>query len=191
MRRMTFRWGWAVVLLSMATLACTCGLVSGLTQAGEGLQTVQAIGTELATSGALETIQAVVTEGGLEQTAEALATEAEGGGFAETAEAIATQSAGGGGITFGDVPADVPVMEDPQGLFGTESTVSYSTSVEYNTVLEFYKKEMPANGWAEDTSQTSVETTGAAVLYYVKDGRTATVTISLSAGQTFVQILIQ
>ena len=175
MRRTTFRWGWAVVLLSMATLACTCGLISGLTEAGEGLQTVQAIGTELATTGALETIQAVVTEGGLEQ----------------TAEALATQSAGGGGFTFGDVPPDVPVMEDPQGLFGSESTVSYSTSLEYNTVLEFYKKEMLANGWTEDTSQISVETTDAAVLYYVKDGRAATVTLSSSAGQTFVQVLIQ
>jgi hypothetical protein len=175
----------------MAMLACTCGLVPGLTQAGEALQTAQALGTELATTGALETVQAVVTEGGLEQTAEALATEVESGGFAETAEAIATQSAGGGGVTFGDVPADVPVMEDPQGLFGSESAVSYSTSAEYNTVLEFYKKEMPANGWTEDTSQTSVEATGAAVLYYVKDGRKATVTISLAASQTFVQILIQ
>lgn len=189
MRRTTFRWGWAVVLLSMATLACTCGLISGLTEAGEGLQTVQAIGTELATTGALETVQAVVTEGGLEQTAEAFATQAESGGFAETAEAIATQSAGG--VTFGDVPADVPVLEDPKDLFGMESIVSYSTSLEYNAVLEFYKKEMPANGWTEDTSQTSVETTDAAVLYYVKDGRTATVTLSTSAGQTFVQVLIQ
>lgn len=191
MRRTTFRWGWAVVLLSMATLACTCGLVSGLTQAGDALQTAQALGTELATSGALETVQAVVTEGGLEQTAEAFATEVESGGFAETAEAIATQSAGGGGVTFGDVPADVPVLEDPKDLFGMESIVSYSTSLEYNAVLEFYKKEMPANGWTVDTSQTSVETTDAAVLYYVKDGRAATVTLSTSAGQTFVQVLIQ
>ncbi len=191
MRRSTFRLGWVVVLLSMATLACTCGLVSGLTEAGEGLQTVQAVGTELATSGALETIQAVATQGGFEQTAEALATQAESGGFAETAEAIATQSAGGGGVTFGDVPPDVPVVEDTQNLFGSESTVSYFTSLDYNTVLEFYKKEMPANGWNEDTSQTSVETADAAVLYYVKDNRAATVTISFADGQTVVQVLIQ
>ncbi|MBI3241068.1 MAG: hypothetical protein HYZ49_02090 [Chloroflexi bacterium] len=172
MKRNTFRIGWVVALLSIATLACTCGLISGLTQAGEGLQTVQAAATELATSGALETVQA-------------LATEAENGGFQKTAEALSTQASGGG------APDDIPVLENTQGFFGSADVVSYLTSDEYNSVLEFYKTEMAANGWAEDGTQTSVETTDAAVLYYTKDDRKTIVTISAAAGQTSVQVLIQ
>jgi len=165
----------------MATLACTCGLLSGLGQAQQGLQTVQAAATELATSGALETIQAVVTQGGFEETAQALATQVE----------AATQPTSSGGTTLGDAPEDIPVLEDTQGFFGSADVVSYFTSDEYKSVLEFYKTEMAANGWAEDGSQTSVETADAAVLYYTKDSRQAIVTISAAAGQTSVQVLIQ
>lgn len=182
MKRSTFRVGWALALLSMATLACTCGLLSGLGQAQQGLQTVQAAATELATSGALETIQAVVTQGGFEETAQALATQV---------EAIATQPTSGGGNTLSDAPEDIPVLEDTQGFFGSKEVVSYLTSTDYQTVVEFYKTEMAANGWAEDGSQTSVETADAAVLYYTKDSRQAIVTISAAAGQTSVQVLIQ
>jgi len=183
MNRKSFRLGWAVAVLALATMACTCGLAQGLGQAQQGLQTARALSTEAV---ALAT---EVEESGLVETAQALATEVETGGLEATAAALATEASGGGGITFGSAPEDVPVIPDNSTFFGSEDVVSYMSSVSFADAVDFYKKEMPNNGWSE--APGSVETTGAAVLYFEKEGRKATVTISDAGGQTSVQVLIE
>ncbi len=81
MKKNKFRIGWAMALSALVTMACTCGLLSGLGQAGNALQTAQALASEVATSGILETIQAVATEG-------------ENSPYVLTVEALATHGAG-------------------------------------------------------------------------------------------------
>ena len=177
MKNNKFRIGWAIALSALVTMACTCGLLSGLGQAGDALQTAQALASEVATSGILETIQAVATEG-------------ENSPYVLTAEALATQAGGGGGgLSFGEAPPDIPVIEDHDQFFGSNEVVSYFTKVDYKTALEFYKKEMAAQEWKE--ADGSTETDNVAVLYYDKPNRKATVTISVSNDQTVVQILIE
>ena len=177
MKNNKFRIGWAIALSALVTMACTCGLLSGLGQAGDALQTAQALASEVATSGILETIQAVATEG-------------ENSPYVLTAEALATQaSGGGGGLSFGEAPPDIPVIEDHDQFFGSDEVVSYFTTVDFKAALEFYKTEMPAHEWTE--ADGSTETDNVAVLYYDKPNRKATVTISAPGGQTTVQILIE
>jgi hypothetical protein len=46
MTRSKYKFGWLVVVLALGTLACTCGALSGLNQAGQDLATAQALATE-------------------------------------------------------------------------------------------------------------------------------------------------
>src|SRR3990172_2721715 len=105
MRRTTLRAGWVVASLALATVACTCGLVQGLGQAQEGLQTAQALGTQA---------QQFATQ------AEALATQIEQSGLKETAQALATAG-------LGSAPEDIPLMEDRQNLVSTGQAITYNT----------------------------------------------------------------
>jgi hypothetical protein len=143
-------------------------LESFVTQEGpEAEATLKALGTKAAESNIYETAQAFVTQ--------------EGPDLLATVQAIATQ-----GLQPNDPPDDIPLVAQSnlKYLYATQSTVSYQTDLDYQTVLEFYKQEMPANGWEFD-SQGSVETGNAAVLRYEKIDRTANVALgSVSPGQT-------
>lgn len=113
-----------------------------------------------------------------------------------TVKAVATQfpvsTQPGGGVTVGKAPEDVPVFTPNQQFFGSKEVVSYFTNADYKTVLDFYKKEMPAKGWTQIKSAANVETDNAAVLYYEKGANKATLTLSFvpDKKQTVVQILI-
>jgi hypothetical protein len=91
-----------------------------------------------------------------------------------------------------NIPADIPVVEGQKdNLFGSEQVVSYMTPIDFATVLSFYQEQMPINGWT--AKEGDVITEDAALLYYEKTGREATVTLSYSAGdsKTVVMIIIQ
>ena len=139
-----------------------------VTQEGpEAEATLKALGTKAAESGIYETAQAFVTQ--------------EGPDLLATIQAIATQ-----GLPPNNPPDDIPLVAqgDLKFLFATEFTVSYQTDLDYQTVLEFYKQEMPANGWEAD-QEGSVATGYAAMLRYEKIDRTATVALgAVSPGQT-------
>jgi len=166
MRRTTLRAGWVVASLALATVACTCGLVQGLGQAQEGLQTAQALGTQA---------QQFATQ------AEALATQIEQSGLKETAQALATAG-------LGSAPEDIPLMEDRQNLVSTGQAITYNTPSDSKTVIEFYKQEMVAQGWAQ--ASDPVEFAGLATLAYSKDNRQAQIVIAGAGGQTSVAITI-
>ncbi len=123
------------------------------------------------------TAQAVVTQVG---TTQALATRMSAG----------TPSSGGGVV--GRAPDDIPVYGDNQNLFGSKDVVSYSTRATYKTVLEFYKRQMPNQGWVLNKSAPNFETDTATVLYYEKGAAKATLTLSYvpTTKQTSVQVLI-
>jgi len=168
-----FRIGWLIGVLALAAMACTCG---ALTQAQGGLATAQA----LATQG-----QELATQ------AQGLATEIEESGLVETAQALSTQNATPGGISFGDVPDDIPVYEPNTQVVYASGAFALTTDAAFADVVSFYKAEMPNKGWTLSTSDPSVETDTAVVLYYTKDGRKATLSIASGTNQTVVGITLE
>jgi hypothetical protein len=167
--------------------------VSVATQVGEGqkwLGTAKAVATEVGNSGLLETAQVYATqvgESGFLETAQAYATE-NGPGMIETAKAIATQIPS----NTGEIPDDIPVVPgENEELFGSNELVSYTTGMDFNAVVDFYKTEMPNNGW-EKGDQDSLETSNIAYLYFKKQNRSASVVISINplTSKTLVVITI-
>jgi hypothetical protein len=210
MRAYRYRSIWLIVFLVFASLGCR--LVSGIgetkatleaaaTQAKEGitiLGTGQAILTEVGDSALLETAQALLTEGfdsGLIGTAIAAATQ-EGPSMVETAKALATQTGPRlqetAQASMGEPPEDIPIIPGTKDDHLTsEFMVSYSVEMPFSEVVDYYKREMPNNGWII-VDQTSIESEYVAVLNYKKGDRNATVTINLNPvnNQTDVIILI-
>jgi hypothetical protein len=167
------------------------------------LETARALATGAEQSGLKETVQAFATDQGpellatgqalgtkaaesdLEKTVQALSTYAPGDVFA-TLQAMATQLLGGGNL-----PADIPVVPDPNisDLTVTNQIVSYTTSLGFQSVLDFYQQEMPLQGWQAD--QSGSFTTGhAAVLKFEKADRPATVTILSASAQNSTSVLV-
>jgi hypothetical protein len=200
-----------IPLLLMITLACNLfsqveSLANSAQQGQEILETAQSLSTDVSSTGMLETAQAMATqvgESGLAETAQAFATE-QGPSLAETAQAVATQQGPGlmetaqamvtkAAVTFGDAPADIPVVEDEnENFFSTAELVSYFTPTPYAEVLTFYKEQMPVNDWIK-VDEDWVETESAAILKFTKPDRIATVTISVNPldNMTVVMITIQ
>jgi hypothetical protein len=179
-----------ILLLIATTLACSISGISGKPQSVK--QTSQALRTEvggLVTAGgslintaqALETqhpdvlgtVQAFTTQGApLISTIQAVTTD--NPGLVETAQAFVNQQ-----IPTGEPPADVPIYNREQAgsYFGSSQYIFYISPTEYTQVLDFYKTQMPNNGWQYMESD-SHEYANAAQLTYSKDTRKATVNLS-------------
>jgi hypothetical protein len=130
----------------------------------------------------------------------------EGATSGEEAETDAAPSDAGGaygdddsGSTGGDAPqsqvgpADIPVFDGPKSVldYADATTRSYQLDqADYDEVVSFYQNEMLANGWEEDSSQVAVVSADAAVLYYVREGRAASVTISVPTGTESVIVMV-
>lgn len=211
MKSIRYLYAWLIVLsLLLGTLACR--LVSSIgetkatveaaaTQAKQGLNmagTAQALITQVGSSDMLKTAQAIATdvgESGLMETAQAVATQ-EGPGLIETAKALATQKGPGLKGTaqsfMGEPPEDIPVMEgEKENYLAGEFLVSYATPVSFDEVVEFYGREMPANGWTEE-EQISVKSDRVVSFGFRKGSRNVTITISANPinRKTTVVILI-
>jgi hypothetical protein len=167
---------------------------SVVTMAGEGqkwIETAKAVTTNVGESGLLETAQAYVTEAGNSsflQTAQAYTTQ-EAPQLMETAKAIASHIPS----NTGELPKDIPLVTgENEELFVSNELVSYMTSQDYNSVVEFYKKEMPNNGWEQDDKDV-IETSNISYLYFKKQDRTASIVISINPlnNKTVVLITLQ
>lgn len=184
-----YRIAWLFTLIVAASLACN--FLSGIredlgevrntaeaaaTQVQEVVDQAQGLATAVESSGILQTAQALATNQGgqLIGTAQALATEAKESGFIETAQAKATE-----GVSFGEAPEDIPVIDEENvvNFFGSENIVSYNSVLDFQTVVEFYQREMPLNGWTPVTRESQVEG-NSAVLDFEKLGRTASVALN-------------
>jgi hypothetical protein len=97
-----------------------------------------------------------------------------------TLPALATAFAGG------EAPEDIPVLDQAENLFGSETAVSYETTVPFDDVVTFYKEQMPANGWEE--AEGSFSFGEVSILNYVKEGRSAIVTITKAGEKTTVLV---
>jgi hypothetical protein len=204
MNKKNIQWIWAFTLIIAASLGCNL-----FSRVGQDVQEMkdtadaavnqvkgivtqaQGLATAIDESDFLQTAQAFATEQGPEllAQAQALATQAHESGYLQTAQAKATE-----GVSFGQAPDDIPLV--PEGsisnFFGSEMIVSFSSSLDFASVIEFYQREMPAHGWVHlqgDSSQT--ETT--AVLKYEKGERSVSMAVNTNPldKTTVVMIMIQ
>ena len=194
-----------IVVFTALTVACACpgtpqiSDILGGDEVVDGLQlTAMAMLTDLPIEGLEETAIAAMTEISAEdlmKTAEVMTTILPGGeGIMETAEAEFGVIPGfgngeGPGDMQGNPPPDIPVLEDNQDLFATRDLVTYRSNQPYADAIEFYKTQMPPNGWTLKPDQ-SVETDNASILNYDKPERSAMVSITQDAGITSVTIQV-
>jgi hypothetical protein len=201
--RKTYRFSWVIGILAMAALACTCG---ALGQVQGGVQTAQALATQgnqlvtqaqgLATQGVALATQ--LEQSGLLKTAEAALTEAATSGAFETLGAVGSelpQSEGTGTpnpavtdvpVTNG-IPDDMPIFSQNAQLQLVGSIITYQAQGDLPTLTQFYKTELPKNGWEQ--AQDPITSSSASILSYKKGDRTAT--INMISAQTAVTVAIQ
>jgi hypothetical protein len=138
--------------------------------------------------GMLETAAALVEEksASLLETAQALATERPE--LLETAKALLPGGDDQAGLADIPMPSSYPV----EILYSSRDALSYSAEAGLSEILEFYKAEMPANGWELDL-QNSFEGQNMSSLRYFRPDRYANVTISSSSAleRTLVVIYIE
>lgn len=185
---------WAVVILTI-TLACACPFIpQEIFAVKEGLETVQSVLTDIPVDDLIKTAEALATEIPMEDILGTM--EVMGTAMPVSPEDIAKTAAAGGLPVplpgFGDntPPPDIPIVgERNDDMIANKDVVNYTTPLTFNTVVDFYQKEMLNNGWqlAEDRSVTTPET---AVLQYVKPDRDASVTIYVFNENTGVTITI-
>ena len=162
------------------------------TQIGESsfLETMQNLATEVDETGMLATIQAIATEQGpmILGTIQAVATQ-EGPAILATAQAIATELS----ESQGTIPEDIPLINGSLEQFVANSKIiSYQTAIPFINVVDFYRIEMPLNGWLEQETSSFVAK-NTAVLVFKKNNHSATVTLSSNPlnDHTIVFITVQ
>jgi hypothetical protein len=211
------RYLWLISILLIAVFACQAvsgvqervdtvkstamSVATDVQQGRDLIGTARAITTQVGGSGLIQTAQALATqadESGLLSTAQAFATE-QGPGLVETALAVATQEGPAILATAqayitqaspGTAPEDIPIIDGQKEMFyQSAELVSYIISVPYAQVVEFYKNQMPANGWTK-VDQDWVETGLISNLQFEKNDRRASIVLTTSSGGNGATVLI-
>lgn len=113
----------------------------------ELVATAIAMATDVKDYGYMETAQAYITSEapGAFETVQAFATE-QGPSLLQTSQAYVTQMS----QSSSETPSDIPIVSAEKTMYFTsEELVSYFTTLDFQSVLSFYKKEMPNNGWTK------------------------------------------
>ena len=146
--------------------------VSGIvTMGGSLINTAQALETQH--PGVVETVKGLATQGApMISTIQAVATD--NPGLVQTAQTFVEQE-----IPTGEPPTDIPIYNPDQtdNFFGSSQYIFYISPTDYKQVLDFYKAQMPNNGW-QYLEGDSHEYANAAQLNYYKDNRIATINLS-------------
>lgn len=92
-------------------------------------------------------------------------------------------------LASGQMPEDVPIPEGAAEVSNAFGMITYNTTQTPAEISDYYKAQMPANGWTEVSVQ---DFSGMFMLEYSKDGRTANFTITGDdSGETSVLIMLQ
>jgi hypothetical protein len=83
---------------------------------------------------------------------------------------------------------DIPIMADAKDKSTFGEMVSYTSASALADVVEFYKREMPNNGWQPSGEPTEME--GLAMLEFAKDNRKAQVMISSDTDKQITDVVI-
>lgn len=178
-------------LLLLSSLACQA--ISGIGEKIGGVQSTvqsaatQAMGIATQAIGLATEVGSIATQAApLLETAQAVATEKPSA--AQTAMATT-------GFQPGTKPENIPLVDENTitNYFGTAEMATYSTSLGFQDVVEFYRTNMPAYGWTQDTN-FSYESTDTVMLYYKNNNsKIAVITITANPANnlTTVAIVIQ
>ena len=195
--RKVFRLLWVVSLLLIAGLSCE--LVDTVQEAVGMKDTAVSIATEVDIGGISTEIGGMVTEMGGEgalETAQAKGTEGIGlpipTGLPEI-PGLPTglpEIPGLPGGESGEKPDDIPVMEGAKNLIARERFVQYGTDFSISEVVDYYEREMPANGWVKTEEDVQSDF---ARLVYEKGDRNANVQVgkSIFGGGLGITIIIE
>jgi hypothetical protein len=85
------------------------------------------------------------------------------------------------------LPEDIPVPEDAQDTSSMFGMITFSSPSTPQEVADFYKAEMPKNGWTETSAD---DLGGMFMLEYSKDGRSASFMISTDQDKGMTSVLI-
>lgn len=186
-RKVLFRVAAGVVVLAAFSLSCR--LVDQASEARDLATQAQAIATEL-------DVQVLATDidlGSVATSVQGLATDIDMQGVATSMQGLATQidvqgiltampDIDVGGImtdvvaTPGGFPTDIPLLAgELSDMSGTPASLQYSADVSVKDAADFYRREMPTQGWVEAPGGQVSDT--AASLSFQKGGRTARITI--------------
>jgi hypothetical protein len=83
---------------------------------------------------------------------------------------------------------DIPIMADAQDKSSFGELLTYSSPSDFATVVDFYKAEMPNDGW--QPSGEPMETEGLASLEFTKDSRTAQVVITYDSDTQLTSVTV-
>jgi hypothetical protein len=193
-----------IFIITLLFSSVACSVLNIGKQAHSAEQTALAVKTQVGgvidtSSSLLKTAQAFVnSQPELLETARALTTQL--APLASTVVAVdrdhpgliqTSQAAIRREIPTGEPPSDIPVLDSDQvyNFFGTSQYIFYTTPVLYPQVLEFYRTQMPENGW-QYMDNKSHEYANAAELIYAKEARLATLNLSSNPlNQTSVVVI--
>jgi hypothetical protein len=92
-------------------------------------------------------------------------------------------------LASGTLPEDIPIPEDAQEVTNMFGMLTFTSPTGIQEIAEFYKTEMPGNGWSEISVN---EMSGMYMLEYTKESRTASFMITTGdSGETSVMITVQ
>jgi hypothetical protein len=89
------------------------------------------------------------------------------------------------GTTETGLPDDIPAYPEVSELFAMEAMVSFTTSDAPATVADFYRQQLPAQGW---TAASDEDFAGTVMQSWTKDGRQVDVVITSQDGGASVVI---
>jgi len=93
-------------------------------------------------------------------------------------------------LSAGQPPEDIPIADDAAEMTNMFGTTTYTTAKTAQEIHDFYKAEMPNNGWTEASDQAFGDLF---MMEYTKDGSKASITITTDSqsGKTSVMITVE
>lgn len=177
---------WVLILMTIILIASACNLVSNFFNP-----------VDEAVSEAEKIIEGVDTDQ-IESEIEALVTQLpedlpDFGDFDDLGDLEATAQAIKDSFDSGELPDEIPVVDDPlEIIFSSKELLSYTTLLDFDTVLAFYQDEMVAYGW-EALDDQSIFVGEMASLGFEKPDRKVSVILNANPpdGSTMVTITVE
>ena len=86
--------------------------------------------------------------------------------------------------------ADFPLMDDAADVLSIAGLTTYATQNSIESVIEYYRQQLPAEGWTENEGTAFSNDTSGLVMFS-KDGQTLMVTANAVDGTTTVGLVVQ
>lgn len=84
---------------------------------------------------------------------------------------------------------EFPVPDDAEDLFSMAGLTTYYTGASVETVVDFYRQSLVAEGWQEDANGAYVDET-TALLSFTKEGQALTITVGKEDSRTNVGLIV-